>query len=333
MNSWQVQLLLFQAVVVRKQTRPKLPENKIKQTYNFLHFFVESVSVLLFFVDVSPADIELLAACREEFHRRLKVYHAWKSKNKKRNTETEQRAPKSVTDYGTTLQHNDVFLGFLFFKFRKRQQFLLTSLRILLNLFDICLLFQQWDAVSFHLIFNNSAWKSNKCWKTDDEECLENCRTASDTLSEPADCSKNSALCWVSSLKLNEDELCGAFRVTDSSSCCWVRARGTNGLSHLSATVASSPCATCRVVMTTESSHSEASAVALLWLLIGRRAPHAHFHPLLPDESHSSALLLLMGVWALCGKCCGRKSVMKSLIVILSVYWIPSQLSGHVRHI
>lgn len=28
------------------------------------------------------------------------MYHAWKSKNKKRNTETEQRAPKSVTDYG-----------------------------------------------------------------------------------------------------------------------------------------------------------------------------------------------------------------------------------------
>lgn len=45
-------------------------------------------------------DIELLAACREEFHRRLKVYHAWKSKNKKRNTDTEMRAPKSVTDYG-----------------------------------------------------------------------------------------------------------------------------------------------------------------------------------------------------------------------------------------
>lgn len=56
--------------------------------------------------DVSSADIELLAACREEFHRRLKVYHAWKSKNKKRNTETEQRAPKSITDYGTTLQRN-----------------------------------------------------------------------------------------------------------------------------------------------------------------------------------------------------------------------------------
>ncbi|KAM5257077.1 unconventional myosin-VI isoform 8-T8 [Ctenodactylus gundi] len=47
----------------------------------------------------TSCDIELLAACREEFHRRLKVYHAWKSKNKKRNTETEQRAPKSVTDY------------------------------------------------------------------------------------------------------------------------------------------------------------------------------------------------------------------------------------------
>uniref|UniRef100_A0A8C3X9R3 Unconventional myosin-VI n=1 Tax=Catagonus wagneri TaxID=51154 RepID=A0A8C3X9R3_9CETA len=47
----------------------------------------------------TSCDIEVLAACREEFHRRLKVYHAWKSRNKKRNTETEQRAPKSVTDY------------------------------------------------------------------------------------------------------------------------------------------------------------------------------------------------------------------------------------------
>uniref|UniRef100_A0A668UTT0 Unconventional myosin-VI n=1 Tax=Oreochromis aureus TaxID=47969 RepID=A0A668UTT0_OREAU len=54
----------------------------------------------------TSCDIELLAACREEFHRRLKVYHAWKSKNKKRNTETQQRAPKSVTDYGMTSQQN-----------------------------------------------------------------------------------------------------------------------------------------------------------------------------------------------------------------------------------
>lgn len=51
----------------------------------------------------SPSDIELLAACREEFHRRLKVYHAWKARNKKRNAETEQRAPRSVMDYGTPL--------------------------------------------------------------------------------------------------------------------------------------------------------------------------------------------------------------------------------------
>ncbi|KAI2644287.1 Unconventional myosin-VI [Labeo rohita] len=47
----------------------------------------------------TSCDIELLAACREEFHRRLKVYHAWKSKNKKRNAQDEQRAPKAVTDY------------------------------------------------------------------------------------------------------------------------------------------------------------------------------------------------------------------------------------------
>ncbi|XP_018599278.1 myosin VIa isoform X4 [Scleropages formosus] len=47
----------------------------------------------------TSCDIELLAACREEFHRRLKVYHAWKARNKKRNADAEQRAPKSVTDY------------------------------------------------------------------------------------------------------------------------------------------------------------------------------------------------------------------------------------------
>ncbi|XP_051954529.1 myosin VIa isoform X2 [Xyrauchen texanus] len=47
----------------------------------------------------TSCDIELLAACREEFHRRLKVYHAWKSKNKKRNVQDEQRAPKVVMDY------------------------------------------------------------------------------------------------------------------------------------------------------------------------------------------------------------------------------------------
>ncbi|KAK2825995.1 hypothetical protein Q5P01_020209 [Channa striata] len=48
----------------------------------------------------TSCDIELLAACREEFHRRLKVYHAWKTKNKKRNDDgSDQRAPKSVTDY------------------------------------------------------------------------------------------------------------------------------------------------------------------------------------------------------------------------------------------
>ncbi|NXK05011.1 MYO6 protein, partial [Herpetotheres cachinnans] len=62
----------------------------------------------------TSCDIELLAACREEFHRRLKVYHAWKSKNKKRNAETEQRAPKSVTDYAFLFS---IFFLFAFFGF------------------------------------------------------------------------------------------------------------------------------------------------------------------------------------------------------------------------
>ncbi|XP_076444553.1 unconventional myosin-VI-like [Babylonia areolata] len=44
----------------------------------------------------TSCDLELLDACREEFHRRLKVYHSWKSKNKKRTDSGEQRAPKAV---------------------------------------------------------------------------------------------------------------------------------------------------------------------------------------------------------------------------------------------
>merc|ERR1711899_413161 len=52
----------------------------------------------------TSCDIELLEACREEFHRRLKVYHAWKSKNRKggkqaansTNNEEIMRAPSSV---------------------------------------------------------------------------------------------------------------------------------------------------------------------------------------------------------------------------------------------
>ncbi|XP_076874286.1 myosin VIa [Brachyhypopomus gauderio] len=56
----------------------------------------------------TSCDIELLAACREEFHRRLKVYHAWKSKNKKRNSEADRRAPKVVTDYGRCLNTRQV---------------------------------------------------------------------------------------------------------------------------------------------------------------------------------------------------------------------------------
>ena len=34
----------------------------------------------------TSCDLDLLEACREEFHRRLKVYHAWKSKNKKQSS-------------------------------------------------------------------------------------------------------------------------------------------------------------------------------------------------------------------------------------------------------
>lgn len=45
----------------------------------------------------------LLKACKHEFHRRLKVYHAWKAKNRKRTTmEENERAPRSIMDAAKT---------------------------------------------------------------------------------------------------------------------------------------------------------------------------------------------------------------------------------------
>ncbi|XP_038058874.1 unconventional myosin-VI-like isoform X1 [Patiria miniata] len=44
----------------------------------------------------TSTDVDLLAACKEEFHRRLKVYHAWKMKNKKQTAVKQERAPEAV---------------------------------------------------------------------------------------------------------------------------------------------------------------------------------------------------------------------------------------------
>jgi len=48
----------------------------------------------------TSCDIDLLEACREEFHRRLKVYHAWKAKNRKKNStfNDSMRAPTSILE-------------------------------------------------------------------------------------------------------------------------------------------------------------------------------------------------------------------------------------------
>ncbi|XP_073228472.1 unconventional myosin-VI-like isoform X3 [Porites lutea] len=47
----------------------------------------------------TSCDIELLEACREEFHRRLKVYHQWKKQNKAQRPDPQgapQRAPQDI---------------------------------------------------------------------------------------------------------------------------------------------------------------------------------------------------------------------------------------------
>ena len=51
-------------------------------------------------------DIELLEACREEFHRRLKMYHEWKQKNASQSQDADFRAPQIVLDTGLLLGHH-----------------------------------------------------------------------------------------------------------------------------------------------------------------------------------------------------------------------------------
>ena len=50
------------------------------------------------------ADLELLEACRVEFHRRLKVYHAWRKKNMQKNkgSPVAQRAPVDIIRKSTS---------------------------------------------------------------------------------------------------------------------------------------------------------------------------------------------------------------------------------------
>ena len=55
----------------------------------------------LFLLLIYLLDVELLEACREEFHRRLKVYHEWKLKNSRQAGDFEdQRAPQYIMDAG-----------------------------------------------------------------------------------------------------------------------------------------------------------------------------------------------------------------------------------------
>lgn len=66
--------------------------------------------MLVFVYVLIIKDLELLDACREEFHRRLKVYHAWKSKSRKGKNPSsadekseendDERAPKDILNNG-----------------------------------------------------------------------------------------------------------------------------------------------------------------------------------------------------------------------------------------
>jgi len=61
-------------------------------------------------------EVELLEGCREEFHRRLKVYHDWKTKNKMRQAgggggDDGERAPKSILNQSGTVEYEILYKG------------------------------------------------------------------------------------------------------------------------------------------------------------------------------------------------------------------------------
>ncbi|XP_013788339.1 unconventional myosin-VI-like [Limulus polyphemus] len=74
-------------VIKNRQQQENKKYNLSKWTYSKLRDTINT-----------SCDLELLEACREEFHRRLKVYHAWKRKNVKKGEHPQSRAPQSVTD-------------------------------------------------------------------------------------------------------------------------------------------------------------------------------------------------------------------------------------------
>lgn len=60
---------------------------------------------------MSHADLELLEACREEFHRRLKVYHAWKMRNLQERTTGRIGGGPPSTAFTEPDKENDEMVG------------------------------------------------------------------------------------------------------------------------------------------------------------------------------------------------------------------------------
>lgn len=70
-------------------------------------------------------DVELLEACREEFQRRLKVYHAWRLKNRKEKNpsasndkieDQTERVPKDILN-------NSKFYSVILYLFKRIHSF------------------------------------------------------------------------------------------------------------------------------------------------------------------------------------------------------------------
>lgn len=81
------QITRSNSIAISKDKQPRAKQDLSKWTYAQLRDTINT-----------SCEVELLEACREEFHRRLKVYHEWKTKNKRRQAAggADDRAPKTI---------------------------------------------------------------------------------------------------------------------------------------------------------------------------------------------------------------------------------------------
>lgn len=65
-------------------------------TFIFFYLFIFYYLFISFYLYSLYLDINLLKACKEEFHRRMRVYQQWKEKNQSDNEQKKRSVPMAL---------------------------------------------------------------------------------------------------------------------------------------------------------------------------------------------------------------------------------------------